>query len=433
MRSGTFLHQTTRIVEQVQAFLAGIGSALGLAPGVFGSIIGAVIVLVVGYLLAKALSGLVRRGIDATGVQARIDRGRRGSVHIPRLVGKLVYYLLMVIVLIIVLDILGIERALAPLENLVDNFFAFLPRLIGAAAIAFAGYVIAKLVSELVGLAVGGVEGLTERYGLADTVDWANLARQVVFLVVFIPLLIAAIDVLGLATISAPLTEILRDFLDAIPRIIGAGLVLAVFYYLAKFISGFVRNLLVGVDVDGFARRVGLAVLIGNTTSIAQVASGVVFFFVVFSGLVTAVNILGFDDLTVLLNEMFEITLQIIFGLVVLAVGSVVAGLAYRAVRSSQNSEFLASIARYAVLALFVAIALRTMGIADDIINLAFGLTLGALAVAFALSFGLGGREAAGKQMEAFLSRFREEAGGSASTTPTRPLPPSGPPASSPS
>ena len=37
------------------------------------------------------------------------------------------------------------------------------------------------------------------------------------------------------------------------------------------------------------------------------------------------------------------------------------------------------------------------------------GLTLGAVAVAVALSFGLGGREAAGKQMEHWLSRFRGE------------------------
>ena len=166
---------------------------------------------------------------------------------------------------------------------------------------------------------------------------------------------------------------------------------LAVFYYLAKFVSGFIGKLLAGVDVDGFARRIGLGVLIGDTTSIPQVVAGLVFCFIVFSGLVTAVNILGFDDLTLLLNEMFEITLQIVFGLVVLAIGSVIAGFAYRGVRASQDSEFLASIARYTVLALFAAIALRTMGIADDIINLAFGLTLGALAVAFALSFGLGG------------------------------------------
>ena len=62
---------------------------------------------------------------------------------------------------------------------------------------------------------------------------------------------------------------------------------------------------------------------------------------------------------------------------------------------------------RFAILALVLAMGLRAMGIADDIVNLAFGLTLGAVAVAVALSFGLGGREAAGKLMEHWLSRFR--------------------------
>jgi hypothetical protein len=56
-----------------------------------------------------------------------------------------------------------------------------------------------------------------------------------------------------------------------------------------------------------------------------------------------------------------------------------------------------------------IAMGLRAMGIADEIVNLAFGLTLGAVAVAVALSFGLGGREAAGRQMEHWLSRLRKD------------------------
>ena len=68
----------------------------------------------------------------------------------------------------------------------------------------------------------------------------------------------------------------------------------------------------------------------------------------------------------------------------------------------------LARVARIAILGLVIAMGLRAMGIADDIVNLAFGLTLGAIAVAVALSFGLGGREAAGKQMEHWLSKLRK-------------------------
>ena len=52
---------------------------------------------------------------------------------------------------------------------------------------------------------------------------------------------------------------------------------------------------------------------------------------------------------------------------------------------------------------------LRAMGIADSIVNLAFGLTLGAIAVAFALAFGLGGREAAGRLMSRWLDKIDKE------------------------
>ena len=73
------------------------------------------------------------------------------------------------------------------------------------------------------------------------------------------------------------------------------------------------------------------------------------------------------------------------------------------------DSGWLAGLVRYGILGLVFAMGLRAMGLADDIVNLAFGLTLGAIAAAVALSFGLGGREAAGRQMEHWLSRMRGE------------------------
>lgn len=398
-------------MDQVKLFFTNLSSTIGLGPSVLGNILGAIALLVLGYFVAKILSNVVRKLINNTGIQARVDRGAKGKgVNIGKLVGKLVYYLLMVVVLMAVLDMLGVTAALKPLENLVNNFVKFLPQLIGAAAIGFAGYIIATLVSELVSLAVAGVEGLSERFGLSDNVNWAKLSGQIVFVLIFIPILIAAIDTLGIESIAGPMTNILQDVLSAIPKVLAAGVILAVFFYLGKFVSGFVSNLLEGVNVDEFADKMQLTSIIGNT-SIAKVVSGVIFFFIMFSGVLTAIDILDFGKLATLFNEMFEIAVQIIFGLVILAIGNVIATYAANAISSSQGSSFLASIARFAILGLFIAIALRTMGLADDIVNLAFGLTLGALAVAFALSFGLGGREAAGKQMEAFLSKFRNEAG----------------------
>ena len=64
--------------------------------------------------------------------------------------------------------------------------------------------------------------------------------------------------------------------------------------------------------------------------------------------------------------------------------------------------------ARIAILGVVIAMGLRAMGIANEIVELAFGLSFGAVAVAVALSFGLGGREAAGKLAEHWLQRWRK-------------------------
>jgi len=59
---------------------------------------------------------------------------------------------------------------------------------------------------------------------------------------------------------------------------------------------------------------------------------------------------------------------------------------------------------------LFVgALALGQTGISQQIVNMAFTLGLGAIAVAAALAFGLGGREVAGRELERFVKSFKED------------------------
>jgi len=66
----------------------------------------------------------------------------------------------------------------------------------------------------------------------------------------------------------------------------------------------------------------------------------------------------------------------------------------------------LANIARVAILGLVLAMGLRSMGLADNIVNMAFGFTIGAVAVATALAFGLGGRDAAKSVADNWASKI---------------------------
>ena len=73
------------------------------------------------------------------------------------------------------------------------------------------------------------------------------------------------------------------------------------------------------------------------------------------------------------------------------------------------SSKVPAHIAKIAILVFAGAMALRQMGLANEIINLAFGLLLGAIAVAVALAFGLGGKEIAAQEIKKWLEGMNRD------------------------
>ena len=132
-------------------------------------------------------------------------------------------------------------------------------------------------------------------------------------------------------------------------------------------------------------------------------------FFAMLFAATEAANRLGFSQVSELSATFIKFGADLLLGGFILTVGFWLANLTHDAIQraSGEAKSPIAKIARFAILGLVLAMGLRAMGIASDIVNLAFGLTLGAVAVAGALSFGLGGREAAGRQMEYWLSGWR--------------------------
>ncbi len=383
-------------------FLTQIGNFL---PGVLG----ALAVLIIGWFLAGIFRRLTHKLLKKTDLDNRIFRGSSSNVSPEKFISKLVYYLILMIVLMIVLEMLGVHNVLDPLKTMVGEFMSVIPNIIAAGIIGFAGYIIANFASKVVGFAGNKMDNYSQKLGISTDIDLGGLVKKVVFIIVFIPLLIAALDQLNIKAISDPFKEMLTTFINAIPNILIAGIIITVFYIGGRFLVGIVRDLLKGLGVDNMASKLNLTSIIGENQSLSKLIANVGFFFLMFTGVIAGVEKLNFPQFSAILNNILELSAQIFFGLAIMAVGNWIANIAYNALAKSDGNTFMASMARIAALGLFLAIALRTMGIANDIVNLAFGLTLGAVAVAIALSFGLGGREAAGKQMEHILSKFRNK------------------------
>ncbi len=361
----------------------------------------ALAILIIGWFIAGFVRRLVTKLIKRTKVDDKLGTNK---ITLSKFIGKLLYFLMMIFVFMLVLEKLGMTSVLDPVKNLLNSFLTYIPNIIGAGLVAYVGYMLATIVSELVGLSGETLQNLVPKLRLPENIDLVGILKKVVFIFIFIPLLIAALNILNMEAISEPATHMLQEFFAAIPKILVATLILLFFVVGGRFVTQLIRELLQSLQLDKLLQGMNLGNLT-NKVNIPNIVANVAFFFIVIFGLMTAIEKLEFAKLTEVLNSVVGIAGNVLFGLVILFLGNWIASLAHQSMAKNNNS-FIASIVRICVLAIFLAMGLKTMGIGDNIINLAFGITLGTVAVTIALSFGLGGRAAAGKQMERILDKF---------------------------
>lgn len=372
----------------------------------------AVLLLVVAWVIASAVRTLVTRALAATTWDERLSR-EAGMQSMSSSVGNVLFWLVILLFIPAIVGTLDLGGLLSPVRGMIDKTLSFLPHIFAALVIGFIGWLIAKLLRALVTslLAAGGIDRLGQSAGLNQTVRLSQVAGTIVFILVFVPALIAALDALQIEAISRPATDMLEMILGAVPNIIAAALILIITYFVARFAAALLASLLSAIGFDTLPAKLGMTYFSAGAAPSVVVGRVVVFFAMLFAT-VEAANRLGFTQVRDVVTAFIEFGGDVLLGAVILVIGFWLANFVSEQIRRASGSgSAVARIARYAILGLVVAMGLRAMGIADDIVNLAFGLTLGAVAVAVALSFGLGGREAAGRQMEYWLSKLRRDSG----------------------
>jgi hypothetical protein len=372
---------------------------------------GAVLALVA-WLLAVVLRAVTTRALAATTLDERLSE-EAGMAPISRSAGNVLFWLVILFFLPAILGALRLEGVLEPVRDLLGRMLAYVPGIFGAAVIAIAGYVVARVLRALVTnlLAAAGSDRLNACIGLDPAVQLSRLGGTLVFILVFVPSLIAALDALQVEAISRPATQVLHQILGAVPHIIAAAVILLLTWYVAKFAAGLLTKLLESAGFDSLPAKLGLSHALSGATSPSRLAGAVVLFFALLFGAVEAASQLGFYQVSDVVTTFITFSGDILLGSAILVVGFWLSGVAATAIRraSPEGGQLAANVARFAILGLVIAMGLRAMGIANEIVQLAFGLTLGAIAVAVALAFGLGGREAAGKLLDHWLAKLRRD------------------------
>ena len=221
------------------------------------------------------------------------------------------------------------------------------------------------------------------------------------YALIMIVVTIAALQILGISAISDPAERMLTIIFDAIPTIIAAALLLALGVVIARFAGGLLEQVLAGFGTDRAVRELGVETEQSASSVLAKVAQvAIVLFFAVM-----AAQLLGFPQITEFLSQVLELGGQVLFGGAIIAAGFFVANLLGRMVDGGTATNLV----RYSTIVIFAAMGLSFMGIAENIIELAFGALVVGGALAAAIAFGLGGRDAAARQLARLESRRDEQ------------------------
>ncbi|MBR8831447.1 MAG: hypothetical protein N5P05_000932 [Chroococcopsis gigantea SAG 12.99] len=416
-------------LNQIFVFLPRLGSALLLSA--------------LAWILATIARTLAVRTSQSFGLDDRLSDRSATTTEPNRFLlsetlGNALYWFVFLFFLPIILGVLNLQGPLQPVQNLLNDLLAALPRILKAVLIGLIGWTIARVVREIVSnlLSATGVDRIGNQFGLGQTTGTRNrslsgIIGTIVYVLILLPTVIAALDALEISAISAPAVSMLNQILGAIPQIFTAALILLLGYAGARFVGDLVADILSGIGFNNIFDWLGFPRTTTTRTTVvspaedgpsivdapsrfphrtpAEIIGIVAAVGVGLFATIAATNILNIPALTVIVSGLLVIFGRILAGVVVFGVGLYLANLAFNLITSSGGSQarILGQAARVAVIALVSAMALEQMGIASSIVNLAFGLLLGAVAVAIALAFGLGGRDVAGTQLREWLSSVK--------------------------
>ncbi len=370
------------------------------------------------WVVATVLKGLVIQSARSFDLDSKVTSASADSpIVLSETLGNAIYWFVFLFFLPFILGTLGLQSSLGPVNELLNQILSALPKILKAVLIGGAGWFVANIVRGIVSnlAAATGVDSVGQRVGLSRASTGQSLSSLLgllTYVLVLIPTVTAALGALEIPAIADPATRMLSQVMNTIPLILTAGAILTIAFFVGKFLADLATSLLRGFGFDNMVSSLGLQ----ETTSAeggktpSDIAGFVVLGGTMLFAAVAAIDVLNLPALKTVFTALLAISGQVLVGALIFAVGLYLANFAARFIQSSgmPQANTLATVARVVILAFTGAMALERAGVSTNIVNLAFGLLLGAVAVAIAIAFGLGGRDVASETLRDWVRPFKK-------------------------
>jgi hypothetical protein len=377
------------------------------------------LLVILAWLVATFVRRLLIAAFNATSLDKRLGSATaqegRPSESVSKSLAEAMYWIVLLAFAPAVLGALAVNALLEPVNAMMNKFFAFLPNLIGAGVTLLVGWFVARIVQKLTAsvLASVGADRLAERWGFEKALGprrFSEVLGLVLHFVILVPVLIAALDQLRMDAITRPASEMLQVVLVKLPQILAAGLILLIAWLIGRVMRGLVENILSGLGFNQVLVKVGLS----RHAPEGRRAPAAVVGFLLMIGImlvatIAAAETLNYARIADIVRQFLQFAGQVLLGVLLFGLGLMLAQVVFNALRTSDfpRASLLAWVARMAIIVLVGAMSLRATGVADSIVNLAFGALVCGLAAAGAIAFGLGGRDSASN----LLAKWQADAG----------------------
>src|SRR3954451_1178076 len=374
----------------------------------------AALILLIAWVTATLLRLLFKKGAALFHLEHKLVKWNMMNSELEAAnkvnsISKAIFYFVLLLFLPGVLGAVQMEGISEPFSNALSTILTFIPKLFAAALIVLIGWLIAKMVRDILTnfLKSTGVDNLGQRFGLIKNVEETSLSSMIgniVFIFILIPTIITALEKLELKGIADPAIAMLQDVLTMIPNIAVAVILLLVGIWLGKWVERMVTQMLWRLRFDNVFHQMGIGSLTPEKPkqTLSQMVGLLAKIVVVLLFTVESLQIVHLDFLVTLATGVIAYLPMLLAALIILGVGLFLGHLLEQVLQNivkHNYSRTLAAIAKYTIFVITVFMALDQLGVAHSIVNAAFILILGGLALAFGLAFGLGGKDFAAKYL----------------------------------
>lgn len=386
----------------IQAFW---NSIFGSLP----SVISAILLLILAFIVAavaKSITVRILQKLKADKYTDKIGITDEATGSSVEFLGKLVFLIVFLLFLPGVLDKLGMQNVSAPISSLVSQFLNYIPNLVAAIVILVVGLFIARLVRQLLVpvLKKLNVDKVQEKAGITagDETSISSVLSYIVYVLILIPVAIAALQVLNITAISAPAISMLDKMISYLPNVLYAIAIVIIGALIARIAGKLLADILSGVGTDAlFKKAAPVEKSKLQSFSISKTIGEIVKYILILLFVVEGVNVLNLEVLRFVGEAIIAYLPLAISAIIILGAALFAAYWVESLILNRfSGSKLLAWAAKAAIIVLAVFMTLNQLGIATSIVNSAFIIILGAIAVAFAIAFGIGGREFAGNVLQ---------------------------------